>query len=138
MAIYADTELKIGDFVVGGTGIVDGFVLPNSLFSDYALCEFSLEAGLLRPTVFRFKIRKKELGRNEDKIKLKDPITNNILGKKVSCKVTTNEHAGDLEFEGTVLEAEADKLYITGTAYSADYVLNDAPCCKSYLDKSLK
>lgn len=139
MAIYANTELKIDDLVVGGgTGIVNGFVLPDSPFADYALCEFSLEAGLLRPTVFRFKIRKKKLGRDENKIKLKDPITDHILGQKISCKVTTNEHAGDLEFEGTVLEAEADKLYITGTAYSADYVLNDAPCCKSYLDKSLK
>lgn len=144
MAIYANTELKIDGKTLGDSlSIVDGVdgfanVVAGSPFSDYALCEFSLEAGLLRPIVFRFKIRKKELGRNENKIKLKDPITDYILGKKVSCKVTTNEHAGDLKFEGTVLEAEADKLYITGTAYSADYVLNDAPCCKSYLDKSLK
>ncbi|MCQ2314576.1 MAG: phage baseplate assembly protein V [Bacteroidales bacterium] len=102
----------------------------------------SLELGLLKPAELRFTIRREDaVNKTEGQVKL-SPITDSILGKNVVCSWTTvldnnveEQHA--MLFEGIAVEANADKLHITVVACSKDILLNDAPCCESYTDKSV-
>lgn len=131
-----DITLKIGGKTLDA--------MSNSLgidsFSRYILMNCSLEVSLLRPAELRLTMRREKNERKSHDIFL-NQFRQAVLGKKVECSVKTvygkngDEHT--LTFKGIAVEVDSGKLYTTVIAYSDDYLLNDAPCCESFTDKSI-
>lgn len=131
-----DITLKIGGKTLDA--------LSNSLgidsFSKYILMNCSLEVSLLKPAELRLTMRREKNERKNFDINLKQ-FREAVLGKKVECSVTTvygkDEAESKLTFNGVAVEVDSGKLNTTVIAYSDDYLLNDAPCCESFTDKSI-
>lgn len=131
-----DVTLKIG----GKTLDAMSDSLGIDSCSRYILMDCSLEVSLLRPAELRLTMRREKNERKSHDIFL-NQFRQAVLGKKVECSVKTvygkNEAKSKLTFKGIAVEVDSGKLYTTVIAYSDDYLLNDAPCCESFTNKSI-
>ncbi len=131
-----DVTLKIG----GKTLDAMSDSLGIDSFSRYILMDCSLEVSLLKPAELRLTMRREKNDRKSHDIFLTQ-FRQAVLGKKVECSVKTvygkDEAKSKLTFKGIAVEVDSGKLYTTVIAYSDDYLLNDAPCCESFTDKSI-
>lgn len=114
----------------------------------YSIMEVHLEKKLLKPAVFQFTMRKKQLLRNGDDISFS--LANELMGAHVELEIETTRRDESMDvcgetltFSGIIFGAQTRRErigqanYIQVTAYSPDYLLVDNPHCCSFEGMSL-